>query len=380
MAVNGFPPQQTNTLRGDNMTSRKLWVLTVSLATLGLATTAHAIIVCFDYALYRAARYAGIDRCDPNPFNMSAYLNAKELKERLKALGYELVSGPDALSFGNSMFNTPGFAEDFLRPNDVVFMRDEHVGYVGGVNFQTSPPTPLIDHYIQVPTETGTPHPVYDLPKSMITTINNAEAHGGFWENDPVQEFLRHRTFAQGGTVEVWRRTATSDANAQQLVCAVPGVPKELVLRLKTAGATCEVKWTIGGPDQAQRSQCRSQIDGAPAPNSAQMFVDADGGSPATTAEATWEGFENLPWRWNVQMSYGTFQGRGENKCKGSDGHCALTIADRPKGTGPAIGREFVSVEIGWDEASGPGNPGVALPGGLGVKSLYIEQGIDYRK
>jgi hypothetical protein len=356
--------------------------VSLSLATLGLATTAHAIVICFDYALYRAARFSGIPGCDVNPPGVSTYLTAREMKGRLKVLGYEPVSGPDPLSFGNRMFNTPGFAEEFLAPNDVVFMRDEHVGYVGGVDFSTSPITPLIDHYIQLPSElrTATSHAVDNLPASQITKINDLDAHAGLWLNDPVQEFLHKRTFAQGGGVEVWRRVREPDANAQQMVCAPPGTPSELVLRLKTAGATCEVKWTIGKSDQAPKAYCRSTLDGPPAPNSAQLNVAADGSGPGTTAEATWEGFQNSRWNWIVQIRYATFQGQGDNKCMGTDASCSITIPPRPAGTGPAPGREYVGVDIGWDAASGPGNPGVGLPAGLNVGSLGIEQGIDYRQ
>jgi hypothetical protein len=271
------------------MTSRKLWIVSLSLASLAFATTAQAIIVCFDYALHRAGRFAGAGNCDPNPFGVSKYLNARDLKERLRLLGYELVSGPDPIGFGNNMFNTPGFAEEFLRPNDVIFLRDEHVGFVGGIDFGTSPSTPLIDHYIQIPGETGKGHPFYDLPKNTITQINGSDVHAGYWDHDPVQEFLHRRTFAQGGGVEVWRRTGVTDPTAPQMACRIPGLPSELALRLKTAGATCEVKWTIGKSGQAQKAYCRSMIDGPPAPDSAQLNVGADGSGPGATAEATWD-------------------------------------------------------------------------------------------
>jgi hypothetical protein len=353
-------------------------LLAVSVVLLGTITAANAVVVCYDYVLYRAAQNAGIAGCDPNP-NLTTYLSASELKSRLRLLGYELVSGPDPLTFGGQMFDTPGFAEGFLKTDDVIFMREDHVGYV---NNTLTPNNPLIDHFLQrIYPDTftrATPYPVDRLPASGVTQINNTEVHYGFWQNDPVKEFLHRRTVRQGGGVEVWRLTRNTDVNAKQWACAAPN-PSDLILRLKTAGATCEVKWTSTAPDRTTGGTCRSTIDGPPASNSAQLRVAADGSGPGVTAEASWDGFRNLKWGWNVQVSFATFQGKGEAKCKGSDGRCTLAIPVRPKGTGPAVGREYIGAYINWD-GTGPGNPGVASPGGIGVASLQVEQGIDYRK
>jgi hypothetical protein len=359
------------------MKSRILLALSAAFATLGIVTTAKAVVVCYDYVLYRAAQNAGIADCDPNP-SIKTYLSAVELKSRLRLLGYELVSG-DPLTSGGQMFNTPGFAEGYLKNGDVIFQREDHVGIV---NSTLAPNNPLIDHFLQrIYPDTLTPSipcPVDHLPASGVTQINNRDAHYGFWQNDPVQEFLHHRTGAQGGGVEVWRLTRNTDVNARQWACAAPN-PSDLILRLKTAGATCEVKWTSKTPDLNTRATCRSTIDGPSAANSAQLSVAADGSARGDAAEASWEGFQNLKWGWTAQVTFATFQGRGEAKCKGSDGRCRLAIPARPKGTGPAVGHEFVGASIGWD-GTGPGNPVVGPPGGIGISSLQVEHGIDYRK
>lgn len=323
------------------MKSWKLGLSCAVLATVVFTATAHAVIVCFDYALFRAARYAGFPGYDPAPPGVSAYLSARDLKARLKILGYDLVSGEEALAFSQKIFNTPGFAEEFLRPNDVIIMRDEHVGFVGGIDFATKPATPLIDHYIQIPTELGKPHRPDDLPAHVVLTINGHQVHAGLWQNDPVQEFLHNRTFAQGGSVEVWRRTRAPDANAKQAACAAAGsttttnsTASNLVFRLKTAGTTCEVKWTIGQDGQRPKTTCRSALDGPPAPNSAQLPVAADGSGPGATAEASWEGFQNLKWGWKVGVSYAT-PGPGRGQVQGlrrpvHARHRAAPQGDRP--------------------------------------------------
>ena len=359
---------------GHPMKSRILLVLGVVL--LGTIPAANAVVICFDYVLYRAAQNAGIAACDPNPPGVSTYLSASELKIRLRLLGYELVSGPDPLTFGGQVFNTPGFAESFVKNDDVIFMRDEHVGYV---NNTLTPNNPLIDHYIQNPNEirSSKSYPTDHLPASAVTQLNSNDVHYGFWQNDPVREFLHNRTVAQGGGVEVWRLTRNTDANARQWACAAPN-PSELILRLKSADATCEVKWMSKTPDLNTSATCRSTIDGPAATNSAQLLVAADGSGPGITVEASWEGFQNLKWGWTARVAFATFQGQGEAKCKGSDGRCTLSILARPRGTGPAVGREYVGAYIYWD-GTGPGNPGVGPPNGIGVSSLQIEQGIDYR-
>lgn len=377
-----FPRRQFLHL-GNLMKRRTPWGLSLLLATFGLATTAEAIVVCFDYALHRAAGHAGIAGCDPSRPPITTYLSVTEMKNRLKVLGYELVSGPDTAAFSRNMFNAPGFAQNYLKQHDVVFLRDNHVGYVGSIDQSTSPSTPLIDHYIQHPDEirTAISHEVDKLPPAQVANRNGNIVHFGFWKDDPVREFLHNRTHAQGGNVEVWRQVRPADANARQLVCAEPLGTAGLSLKLETAGATCEAKWVVGGPDQQrQTAYCRSPLDGPPAPNTAQVKVGADGSAPPVTIKATWQGFQNLKWKWNVQVNYATFHGRGEQKCKGSDAQCTLTIPARPPRTGPAIGREIITAQIGWDAASGPGNPGVGLPNGLGVNGLGVEQGIDYQR
>ena len=160
------------------------------------------------------------------------------------------------------------------------------------------------------------------------------------------------------------------------------GRPGELVLRITTGDAVCEVRWRYVDKDTPSegRKTCRSALDGPPAADSAQVKLDADGSAPPVTATATWEGFDNLDWGWTVRISFGTFQGQGRNACPGIDRGCPVTIPARPKDRGPAAGREHVSASIGWDGRTGPGNPNGRPPAGMGLDGLTVEQGIDYRK
>jgi hypothetical protein len=196
------------------MKSQKFFRLALPLVlTLVLVSSAHAVKVCFDYALFRAAQQQGIGGCDPTPASspQNPYLSTAVLQTRLSSLGYRRVSDNDAIAFGRNAFNTPGFAERFLKPGDVIFLRTDHVGFVV--------PGPRIDHFIQVPGASGTPYNANALPGPTTRVVGDRTLTGGFFGTDRVEDFLHIRTHAQGGGVEVWRPQVPPNANARQIAC-----------------------------------------------------------------------------------------------------------------------------------------------------------------
>jgi hypothetical protein len=192
------------------------WTL---LLTVVPVSSAYAIQVCYDYALYRAAQLQGIAGCDPTPGGIAPnkYLSAGALQTRLTKLGYRNVSGNDAATFGKQMFGTPGFAEQYLKPGDVVFLRSDHVGFVT--------PDKRVAHFIQLPGTSRT-NMAFDatavLPPPTKATVGTVELQGGLFQSDDVRTFLNDRTHAKGGGVLVMRPQAPAAPDARQAACPTP--------------------------------------------------------------------------------------------------------------------------------------------------------------
>ena len=159
------------------------------------AAPANAIIVCHDYALYRATGQ------DPRPLT-SAETNGTgivEIRRRLKdELGYKRFPITTAAE-------TPEFAAKYLKPGDVILLRDDHSGYVNSDG--------KIDHFIQVYGKSGTKYDASKLPRHTAPDTDEpppAESVGGLYLGDTLARFLK-RPFYKGpaGSVEIWRKTPT---------------------------------------------------------------------------------------------------------------------------------------------------------------------------
>jgi len=218
------------------MKLQKLFGMVLTLVlTLVLVSSAHAIQVCFDYALYRAAQQQGIFGCDLDPPSKPKihYLDAVTLQTDLKnLLGYQEVSGKDPVAFGKKVFNTPGFAETFLKPGDVIFLGTDHVGFVVRGPARACAGAVCVDHFIQVPGHVGDRYSIDPHSKDYIPEgpIGHDGIFGGFFQADPVEDFLHKRPINKNvRPVAVYRPEKPPAANARQMVCLQAKPPPGVV-------------------------------------------------------------------------------------------------------------------------------------------------------
>ena len=159
--------------------------LLVGLGVIMLLSTAHvhAIVWCHDYTFHRVT-------CEYGACENNNNTSPGDLRGRLKGLGYE----PHPIT--NAAEN-PEYAQQYLKPGDVLILRDDHSGYVNQNG--------TIDHFIQVFGESGKVRDPNNLPRHPLPDNNI----GGVYYADTLKEFLGRPSWKGPiGKLEVWRRTA----------------------------------------------------------------------------------------------------------------------------------------------------------------------------
>jgi hypothetical protein len=169
------------------MKACKLILLSIVLTMFVFLTPAQAITVCHDYTRYRVSVNLSC------PMENTNKLGVGDLRTWLGNRGFTRYDFTYAAQ-------NPAAAQRYLRPGDVLIIREDHSGIVnanGG-----------IDNYLQVYGESGRPRNPRDLPPAVNGRI------GGLYLNDSLQHFLSGHYYYQGpvGRVEVWRRVSTAPA------------------------------------------------------------------------------------------------------------------------------------------------------------------------
>lgn len=159
-------------------------IIALALALL-LATTASAVIVCHDYTLYRLT--------GKDPRSVSS---AEKDGTGIAALRKHLTDNKyKRFPYTNAVQNREK-AQRFLKPGDVIIIRDDHSGYVNEQG--------LIDHFIQV---YGTSRSAvkYDAKKLPLNSSLGGKV-GGLYQNESLDDFLNRPFRKTPMIVEVWRK------------------------------------------------------------------------------------------------------------------------------------------------------------------------------
>lgn len=153
-----------------------------------LAVPVGAITWCHDYALYR------ITKSDQDPqLKKSLFKDGtsiKELRDYLEKHGYQRFPYTQAAQ-------DPEKAGRFLKPGDVIIIRNDHSGYVNQQG--------LIDHFIQVYGASGTKYNAEELP--LHSSLGGKV--GGLYLDETFKQFLSRPFRQRDMTVEVWRPAST---------------------------------------------------------------------------------------------------------------------------------------------------------------------------
>ena len=166
----------------------------------------------------------------------------------------------------------------------------------------------------------------------------------------------------------------------QPVVAPPPAPPpranSRLTFTLTTNGVPCTMTFEM--PRRRGESttlSCRSTIDGPAAANSGRVNVAPDGSVPQINVRASWTGFQDLTWGWQVAIRHAGV----ETVCAGTLGACQSAIPARPAGSvrENSIGRDSVVAILNWN-GSGGANPNTAPPSGFYFQGFSIEQTIDY--
>lgn len=152
-----------------------------------LIVPAYAITVCHDYTLFRITE--NNPRFKTGPLKKDR-TSVEELRAHLESQGYK------RFPYTNAAEN-PEKAGSFLKPGDVIILRDDHSGYVSAPG--------RIDHFIQVFGASGTKYDAGNLPSHASL----GGKVGGLYLNETLKDFLC-RPFYKGTDrrVEVWRPSA----------------------------------------------------------------------------------------------------------------------------------------------------------------------------